>query len=236
MHPQLPQFVALARERGMPAQISTNLNLGKNIEAVVLAEPFSIRVSLSALDQANYHRTHYPGDIDKVVSNARFLRMCLDKHQRQIPVHFHYLNYRHNQGETLQQAKQFAESLGFEFKTGRAGFAPLEKMLDILQGTINQQDEAVLAMLDFPLVAARDKLLPLREKHPDCVLRQFQTTIDFDGSVTNCCASYERKHYLHNSFLNINHADLQTKKYHSALCRQCREQAIDIICSSLFLS
>ncbi len=235
MHPQLPEFVARARERGMPAQISTNLNLDKNIEELVRAEPQSIRISLSAWDQESYHKTHYPGDISKVMSNARFLRACLDKYHSAIPVHFYYHKYKHNQGETLWRAKQFAASLGFEFKTIKACFAPIEKALDIFQGKITKKDEEVLAMLCFSLEEAREKSLPLREKYPDCILRQYQTTIDFDGSVANCCIAYERKHYLHPSFLDIKHADLQTKKYNSELCHRCRAQAIDIICCSFFL-
>ncbi|MCD4812945.1 radical SAM protein [bacterium] len=235
MHPQLPQFVELARKRGMPAQISTNLNLEKNIEEVVRAEPLNIRISLSALDQTNYYKTHYPGDVSKVMSNARFLRACLDKYASQIPVHFYYHKYRHNQGETLQRAQKFAESLGFEFKTIKAGFAPLEKMLDIFEGNSTKQDEAVLSMLCFSLEEARERSLLLRGEHPDCVLRQYQTTIDFDGGVANCCIAYERKHYLHPNFLDLEHADLQTKKYNSELCRRCRAHAVDIICSTFFL-
>jgi MoaA/NifB/PqqE/SkfB family radical SAM enzyme len=228
MHPELPEFVALARKRGMPAQISTNLNLNKNLEAVIRAEPQSLRISISGFKQESYQKTHWPGDVEKVKNNARLVREILDRYDSAVPVHFYYHKYRHNLGDELWQTKQFAENLGFEFKTTWANFAPIEKSLEYYQGVLPENEKLILKMICFTPEEARERALSLRKKYPDCILRQYQTTIDFDGSVVNCCGVYDRKNYVHSNFLDVTHAELQNRKYSSEMCQQCMKHGLDI--------
>jgi pyruvate-formate lyase-activating enzyme len=228
LHPELPRLVEMARERGLPAHLSSNLAAPKNLRDVIKARPGSLHISLSGYFPQTYGRTHAPGDVWLVKSNIYRLRSCLDSLGLDLPVSFFYHKYRHNLGEDLRKMAELAAEVRFPLQALWANFFPVEKLLAYYAGEVSPADRGVLDLMvlhphDFRAVSLRH-----RGEFPDCNLRAQQMCLDVNGAVSLCCASYARKHYLSGSFLDQTHQVLQAQKYQHPLCGQCREQGCDI--------
>ncbi|WP_336346526.1 hypothetical protein [Pseudomonas monsensis] len=72
IHPKIGEFIEIINAAGMGSGISTNLNLAKNMEKALMAEPSYLRISLSCF---------LPGDLRKGPCRRRY-RSCKTKHDR----------------------------------------------------------------------------------------------------------------------------------------------------------
>ncbi len=118
LHPELPEFIRIARKHRLKPSLSTNLNLFRNMDNVIKAYPKSIRVSISGFHQETYSRTHVRGKIETVIDGMRQLRASVDKHQGQffkkktkLKVLYHC--YRDNLGDNYQRVEALCKELGF---------------------------------------------------------------------------------------------------------------------------
>ena len=222
LHPKVAQFVSITKKMGFYCGISSNLNLDKNIQAVIKAKPNFFRVSLSGFYQENYELTHKRGDIKVVKSNMYKLRSLVDRYKSETAIQVLYHVYKHNAGDDLAMMIKLCEELNFDLDPVWAFYMPLEKTLDYLNGKISNEDQNTLNMLAMdPLEvaeAARDYV------DTDCTLRKNQISINIDGSVQLCCATFDKAHVVAKSFLETSHSTLQSLRYSNAMCTPCMEK------------
>ena len=51
-----------------------------------------------------------------------------------------------------------------------------------------------------------------------------QISINIDGSVQLCCATFDKAHVVAKSFLETSHSTLQSLRYSNAMCTPCMEK------------
>jgi MoaA/NifB/PqqE/SkfB family radical SAM enzyme len=227
MHPRVADFVAATKAAGFYCGLSSNFNLEKNLKDIVKAGPDFFRVSLSGFYQDVYARTHRLGDVRQVKANMYRLRHCMDAYDKSFFVQVLYHIYRHNAGEDLAMMVKLCDELGFNLDLVWAFFMPAEKAMACLDGHCSEEDRKTLEMLAIGLNEGVALSNPYKES--DCTLRRTQTSINFDGTVQLCCATYERAHVVAPSFLDIGHDELQRRKYANPVCGPCMDSALHVL-------
>ena len=111
LHPKLPELIRCVTRRNLPCELSANLNVIKNIEAVLKENPHSIRMSMSGFTQGEYGYTHRGGDIERVKKNMATLADLKEKTGSSTQVHVLYHRYKTNLDDELL-ARDYAQSLG----------------------------------------------------------------------------------------------------------------------------
>jgi MoaA/NifB/PqqE/SkfB family radical SAM enzyme len=228
LHPELPRLIEMARELGLRPHLSSNLAAPKNLKDIVKAGPASLRISISGYFPETYARTHAPGDVWMVKSNVYRLRSFMDQSGADFPVSFFYHKYRHNLDADFKKMAELAAEVRFPLTALWAQYFPLEKLLGYYAGNPDPGDQPLLDLMVVTPEEFRGVSLARRDACPDCVLRASQMCVDFDGAVSLCCASYDRKHFLEGTFLDLTHRDLQAQKYRHPLCGLCRREGCDI--------
>jgi MoaA/NifB/PqqE/SkfB family radical SAM enzyme len=230
LHPKLPELVNIVQSYGIPCYLSSNLNILKNINEILQANPYSFRVSVSGFNQSIYETTHRGGNIERVKENMIALAEAKQKNNSTTKIHVSYHRYFGNLDDELLM-KKFAESLDFEFQPAWAYMLPLEK---VLAYTNNDPTEANLTQEDLRLI---DRLaLPLREaiaasethKSMSCSMRDNQMILDFQGNVQLCCAVYDSSKYSLSPYLSTPIVTLQQTKNASKTCIKCMDKGIHV--------
>jgi len=231
IHPHLPEMVRVVKSHGIGCDLSTNLNLGKQIEPVVAANPDQIKISVSGFTQENYGVTHRGGDIELVKENMTRLAEAkrVTRSKTRIIVVFH--RYLHNQEDELEM-RAFAEQLAFDFTTYWAYLMPLEKNLAFLgrkdaPAELNEEDRSLINRLALPLDRAIEvsRAAPVR----DCRLRERQMAINSEGNVMLCCSVFDQSRYTLAPFLETSHEELQAMKYGHSMCATCMQEGLHVL-------
>ncbi|MFO1320077.1 MAG: tetratricopeptide repeat protein [Burkholderiales bacterium] len=221
LHPKLAEIVALVRERGMSVHLSTNLNIRRGLESAVRAAPDSIKVSMSGLSSTGtYGQTHAGGDVNLVKSNLHLLRYLLDRHRVATRVWVGFHLYRSN----LQEAavvRALCDELRFEYRENPAVLHPVEKVVEFIEGRARPEDVATVDRLLTHPLAILEQVKAKRTGHFDCELRFNMTTINHDGTVALCCATYGTESQLGVRFLDEPHEALEARKYAHPFCATC---------------
>lgn len=226
LHPELPAFVSHVRAQGLPCGLSSNLNNVKNLAAVIAARPNAIRISLSGFTQEVYGQTHKGGDVERVKQNMALLRAEIDRQgATEIGVHVYYHKYRHNQHEVAPM-REYAERLNFGWQENWAFLQPVEKALDLMEHKLPPEQE---------LFATRQYAIPLREavaaarqyRHEPCTIIK-DLTIDVQGYMTLCCATYDTNRNRTGYFLDMTPDDVSRSKTGHELCEKCTSHGLHL--------
>jgi len=146
LHNRIGDFVRMIENKGMQSGISSNLNITKNIDEAISANPSFFRISLSGFNQDTYQKGHVGGDIDFVKSNMRLLGELKKRYSSKTLIEVYYHRYLDNISDEAA-VRQLSQDLGFRFSSAFATMMPLEKTLAIAEGNkenINQRDRKVL--------------------------------------------------------------------------------------------
>ena len=219
LHPELADFIRIARERHLRPMLSTNLNHFPRMDEVVAAEPYSIRISLSGGRQETYGRTHRRGKIDAVVKNMRELRATVDRYGSKTLLKVAYHCYADNLGEDYDIMADLCRELGILLAPSWAYLMPLEKNLEYFDKGLEGDDAELVKLLAVD--PKRAKQIALANPSPDCALRSARTAINCDGSVPLCCTVYDAQYDISPSFLDTSHEELQRAKYADPTCQTC---------------
>lgn len=232
LHPELPQIIRAVKARGMRVMLSSNLNVRRGIEEALKAQPDTWKVSMSGMTPGTYDRTHAHGDVRLVMSNLYLLRHLIDRHRvgTRVWVGFHL--YKGNLDEAPRMRALCAE-LGFDYHENPAVLHPVEKVIDLLEGRAQPADEAIAAQLLTHPIAIRDQVRARRSGHYDCELRFNMTTINHDGTVALCCATYGPQAQLSVKFLDESHAQLEARKYAHPFCAACYRHGLQYTVAKL---
>lgn len=223
VHPQLPDMIRVVRSFGVRCLISTNLNIIRNIDAVLAAGPTSFRVSVSGFRQESYGVTHRRGDIERVKRNMVEVARAKRETGASARLELCYHRYLGNHDEE-NSMRQYAESLGFIFSPVWAYLMPLEKVLGYADGlstgvSPTNEDRRVIDSLALPL----DRALEVSRKNATnrCILMDRQMALTFLGDVMLCCTVYDQSKYKLGSYLDIPLDRLQRIKADQDICAAC---------------
>lgn len=230
LHPKLPDMIRLLNKNGILSYVSSNLNVLKNAEEILAAEPHSFRISVSGFNQSTYGVTHRGGDIEKVKSNMRVLSEAKRTTHSKTIIHVFYHRYYGNLDEEVLMRK-YAASLGFEFETGWAFMMPLEKTLayvsdDFREITLSEDDREIISKL--PLNPKQASAAALKYAHKQCQLIGEYLAIDYKGNVQLCCAVYDSSKFTIANFLEMPLTEIQQMRSTNSYCTKCTQHGMHI--------
>ena len=87
---------------------------------------------------------------------------------------------------------------------------PVEKIIDISQGRVSQQDRETLDLLALPFDRALE--LTARDRKTSCQLLDDMVTLNIEGNVMPCCGSSMEKSNVVGTFLEAPITELQERR------------------------
>ncbi len=226
IHPSINRFCRAAADAGFHLHLSSNLNHLKDPEGLMASGMKTFRISLSGFTQEVYGIGHRGGKIEKVKENMRRLSEAKRAVGSRTRIHVYYHKYRHNLDE-LEPMRALAAELGFEFCADWAFLMPVEKLVQYMDGTLDDEERAFADRSIVPRVSdAIEAMLP--ERDAGCELID-QLAIDFQGNVVLCCAVYDGRRNFIGRYLDTTWADLQAAKYAHQTCVTCSKHAAHVL-------
>lgn len=229
LHPKLARMVEITQSFGAQCFLSSNLNITHNIEEVLNATPYCLRVSVSGFTQPVYSRNHAGGNIEIVKDNLARLSAVIRTKRRQTQIHVYYLRFKYNLHEESAM-RDYSRKLGFGFHPVWALFIPVEKVLSFAdpgsgESALLESDRQVIQSLALPLA----KTLEVCRNYPrTCPLRDGQVALDVLGNVLLCCSVYDSSRFTIGPFLSNCPEDLRILKAKHPFCAQCIKHGIHI--------
>jgi len=232
VHPKIGEFIEIINAAGMASGISTNLNLAKNMEKALLAEPSYFRISLSGFYQETYKKGHVGGDIEVVKQNMIALHEIKQRLGLSTRVDVYYHRYLDNIDEEALM-RDFSERLGFVFTTGYSVMMPLEKTLAIVERdpSVTATDYETLKRLALP---PYDDLVNVMQQYPKqaCQLKDNWLVIDCNGNTVLCCTIFNQSEYQVGKYLDMPLAELTRRKSTQQncidMCNRCANKGLHI--------
>ncbi|WP_339508345.1 radical SAM/SPASM domain-containing protein [Pseudomonas sp. RL_35y_Pfl2_P42] len=232
VHPKIGEFIEIVNAAGLNSGVSTNLNLAKNMEKALMAEPGFFRISLSGFYQETYEKGHVGGDIEVVKQNMIALHDIKQRYGLATQVDVYYHRYLDNMEEEALM-REFSERLGFKFTTGYSVMMPLEKTLAIVEGdsSVTETDLETLKRLALPPYA---DLVNVIQNYPPqiCVLKDYWLVIDCNGNTVLCCSIFNQTEYQVGKYLDMPLDELtrrkSTQKNCADMCDRCASKGMHI--------
>jgi MoaA/NifB/PqqE/SkfB family radical SAM enzyme len=230
LHYDIANLVRVVKSYGVPCRLSSNLNILKSPDALMAAEPTSLRVSVSGFRQESYGRTHAGGDIERVKANMILLAESRTRVKSSTQLEVLYHRYLGNLDEEVEFRK-FAEGLGYLFRPAWAFMMPIEKSLaylapDEIEVELAESDQSTIERLALSLGEASQAAMKYKDR--PCVLQDEQMTIDFQGNVAVCCAVFDSTKYGVGSYLETPLAELQARKHKQEICSKCTSRGLHV--------
>lgn len=227
LHPQIGEFIRIAKERGFFTFISTNLNISQRVSDLIKAQPDRIKISISSLKQEIYSKTHVRGDIAQVVCNMKTLSKLKDECGAKTEIWLGHHLYRNTVGET-ESVKALASELGFKYGPSNAIIAPIERVMAMLSEDASNIPEVRDQLLYDPL-QIQAYMRARRSGAYDCELRFNMTSIRYDGTLDLCCATTQKIHPLKDvAFLEHSHQEIEALKYENPFCTNCMKCGLSL--------
>jgi len=227
IHPKIGQFIETIQNAGMSAGISSNLNLKKNIDSAIKANPSFFRISVSGFSQSGYELGHAGGDIEKVKENMIYLAELKASLGVSTAIEVYYHRYLDNTDEEARM-KAFSESLGFNFLSAFATMMPLEKTLDVAEKNLSKLTQKDLDIMKRLALPPDEKVLNIAKSYgiSSCRLRDGMMVLDCEANVILCCSVFEQRRNAVGNYLDFPITDLQAAKNSSPTCRSLCNRCI----------
>jgi MoaA/NifB/PqqE/SkfB family radical SAM enzyme len=229
LHPELPELIRIVQAAGISCFLSSNLNINRNIEAIMAANPFSFRISLSGFTQQVYGYTHRGGDIEKVKRHMKELAEAKKRYKATTNIFVYYHRYRHNLKEE-PLIKEFAARLGIGFEPVWALFFPLEKILahagEPSDVPITAEDMKLRERLALPLPESLEISGKYRNK--PCPLKEKQISLDSKGNLQLCCGIFDSGKYTIGNYLEMPIDEIQRIRRDHGLCSVCTKHGAHV--------
>jgi len=230
LHPKLPDLVRIVQEAGISCFLSSNLNILRNADDIMAANPFSFRISASGFTQETYGYSHRGGDIEKVKKHMAELAKAKKRNNSSTRIYVYYHRYKHNLKEEPMM-REFASGLGFDFQPVWALFFPVEKLLTYASGddygfSLTPED---LRLIDELALPVKDSLA-IAGKHRDetCSLRDRQISLDFQGNVQLCCGIFDAGRFTIGNYLEMPLDHIQKARRQHAICGACTQAGVNV--------
>lgn len=230
IHPRIGEFIQTINAAGIASGVSTNLNIAKNMEQALRAEPSFFRVSLSGFHQKTYEQGHVGGDIEVVKQNMIKMHEIKQRYNLNTLIEVYYHRYLDNLEEEGLM-REFSERLGFRFTTGYSVMMPLEKTLAIIERdpSVTDADRETLKRLALP---PYDDLINLVKHYPKhaCSLKDNMLVLDCNGNAVLCCAIFNQSEYQVGKYLELPIRQLTSLKSTQQncvdMCNRCTQNGL----------
>ena len=230
LHPRLPELIRIIQDAGIPCHLSSNLNILRNIDAIMAANPASFRISSSGFSQEMYGRTHRGGDIERVKKHVVELAEAKKRNNATTRICIYYHRYSHNLKEESLM-REFATGLGVHFQAVWALFFPLEKILayageEVCDFPLTEEDHDMIDCLALPLQEA----LAASRKYGSrpCSLREDAISLDFRGDFTLCCGVFDARKYTLGNYIDTPLAEIQRLRRSHPMCGLCMRRGCHV--------
>ena len=236
LNPYLPELVADARSRNIWTGISSNMNLLKNEHKILEADLTWYRASVSGFNQETYSKGHVRGKIDRVKANMEKLAKAKEETGAKTQLECFFHKYVDNE-EDQYEMQRFAEGLGYDFKTGWAYMMPVEKILSVVDPSLNlsaitSQDQELEER--FALKTKEAVVASVGSKQKKCDLLEDYIVLDVKGDVFLCCAASGAVSNRIGNYLDMNVEDIQKLKKRHKLCGPCMKKNIVSVYNNRF--
>jgi len=233
LHPHLPELIRVVKKHHLRCYISSNLNYGKNIAAIIAKNPTKFIISVSGFTQETYGITHKGGNIEIVKENMIRLAEAKKTTNANTHIEVSYHRYLGNLDDEVRM-RVFSESLGFCFTPIWAYLTPLEKVLAFTHNEMEQittEDQKIIAKFALPVKESIN--IAMQYKNTPCEIRDTYMVLDCMGHATLCCTIYDQQKYSLGSYLDTPLRDLQKRKYtmeqNKAICSSCMEKGLHVL-------
>lgn len=230
LHPQLPEIITYARERGVLCAISSNLNADVDYARIIAARPEWLRISASGWGTA-YEIAHTRGHWSQFLANLHEVASLRRSLYPSMKIELYYHLYRHSVGEGLEQFRALCEQLELEWRPIPAYLISLDDVLGYCEGQplpepARQAAEQLIVNLDDGLAAA------YQQRQLACdVLRC--VNINWDASVSQCMLYYDRAdNCVAANYLDVSLEQIQTQRHRAALCQRCAGFGLHRYCAA----
>ena len=222
MHPQIGEIVRFCHDQGVATEFSSNLNYIRNLESFIQADPDILVVTSSGFGK-NYEVTHTGGDFQKFIENCQLLRTLIDRYKSEVFVRYHYLVYRHNAGQEMEDARAFAQSLGFQFVPILANIFPGKVHDHVVLG--EPLPKEMVEVNKYLVYDIHDQIQWAQsQKDKPCPVIMAFPTIRWDGKVMQCCNM--TKPYVGIDYLSHTLDELHLLRNDSGFCQRCQKHGM----------
>ena len=220
LHPELPGVLDAAGEQGLTVEISSNLNSQRDL-APIIEHPALERldISLDAFTQATYEKGHARGRMEIVKGNMR--RIAEMRHGGKVYIKF--LRYNDNAEEELLM-QEFAENLGFHFRSFPATYFPYGDILEAVTSGKEYEPPAEAApLLSRLLTHDLWKVIPTPVFADSACHNQERILFINYAAKIFCCnyATYHEFGYV-GDFLDLTADQIAERKKDFSFCKKCR--------------
>ena len=223
LHPALGALVRAVRQRGLPCQLSTHLNVNQGLRELAQAQPDALKISVSGFMPGRCAGTPQRGDLPLVMAKLRLLRQWLDEARATTRVWVSHPLYKDGEAD-LPAVKALCDELGFEHHPIAADYQPLERLVDLLEDR-GTPDPVLTALLEPPQVTL-PRIVATRSTSHDCERRFNQTVINHDGTVALCSGVVDKPNMLGLGFIDTPQAELEAAKYRHPFCATCMKHGL----------
>lgn len=230
LHPQLPEIIEYARERGVLCAISSNLNAEADYARIVAARPEWLRISASGWGD-DYEIAHTRGHWPRFIAHLREVARLRRALHPSMKIELYYHLYRHSLGEGLERFRELCEELGLELRPIPAYLISLDDVLGYCEGRplpepARQAAERLVVSLDDGLAAA------YQQRHLACdVLRC--VNINWDASVSQCMLYYDSAdNSVAPNYLDVSLEQIQARRHRAELCGRCTRFGLHRYCAA----
>lgn len=249
LHPRLAHCIRSVKARGLNCQLSTNLNLLRNLDEFVAAKPDFVIISLSGFTQDVYVRGHAGGNIEKVKHNMAVLGDALYKAGNPFPVSvcYHVYDYNHHEIALMEDYAKRA-NIGFFSTKARAismensiqycrSKDPEATLFEVQKNSpdwnhllppVSQTYLETMNHVHIPPDKAREMYadIPPSEVCPVGAGSLF-TFIRHDGKIQLCACTADRRITLGN-YLDATPEFWMEKRVGHAICKQCIKYRLNL--------
>jgi len=222
LHPRLNEIIDITHDFGIACEISTNLNICKNLESIIKTNPDVIAVPCSGVEK-HYETTHLGGNWKTFKQNLYALRKYIDKYNAETSVKLYYHMYQHNLERDYDILRDISQELGYTFFPIIASIFP-EKIFDLVVNEKPLPPEMQLAS-EFLIYPIEDQLkFAYENKDSFCPFKKAFPTIRWDLSVVSC--TNMTKPLLFDNYLNVSLEEINKTRDSLAHCKKCMEHGI----------
>jgi hypothetical protein len=226
LHPELGAIIGATRKADIGVGISSNLNAVPDLRDIVKAGPDYIRISVSGFYDETYRTTHKGGNILAVKSNMYKLAELLQRYRSDTIVQVGFHVYRGNFPRDFLAMRALCDELNFIFAPILATLMPAEKAVQIALGDTSGVERTLLDNLVIPVDESLRMFQRLGPPTEDCQHRRARSTINWDGTVALCCATYEVPP-IAASFVDSSPDELKNLKYSNPYCGTCMNSHVN---------
>lgn len=215
INPHLSEIIEIAKINLHPKTILINTNLTHLIEPerLLLSGVTNICISISGMCQEIYSKNHSGGNIKKVLENISILSSIKKNNKLEIPVLmivFHRYNYNHNDEV---QAKNFCRDNQVIFSPRQPYICGIEQVM------IFHENREIMVDFYQQFIDVDKEIKGMRFGSDECLLRDSQIVINFDGQLYRCCWAYDETNFIGNFF---DYPIKDIPKIKSNICNVCK--------------